>query len=148
MAWVLLRLAGYVLVVGVSLFDQSGGLDHGTVSIPDLFLCKPFSTSGRARTEDLGGVASLKNYFLERRVWFYSFLLFVTISDQFDSYLKGGFEYILQTGVFNLAFVASTVPVVIIGLRSTNMRTHNNMATIFLGWQILVGFGFLEALAT
>ena len=148
MAWVLLRLAGYVLVVGVSLFDQSGGLDHGTVSIPDLFLCKPFSTSGRARTEDLGGVASLKNYFLERRVWFYSFLLFVTISDQFDSYLKGGFEYILQTGVFNLAFVASTVPVVIIGLRSTNMRTHNNMATIFLGWQILVGFGFLETLAT
>ena len=148
MAWVLLRLAGYVLVVGVSLFDQSGGLDHGTVSIPDLFLCKPFSTSGRARTEDLGGVASLKNYFLERRVWFYSFLLFVTISDQFDSYLKGGFEYILQTGVFNLAFVASTVPVVIIGLRSTNMRTHNIMATIFFGWQILVGFGFLEVLAT
>jgi hypothetical protein len=94
------------------------------------------------------GVANLKDYFLERRAWFYSLLLFVTILDQFDSYLKGGFEYILQTGAFNLTFAASTVPVVIIGLRSTNMRTHNIMATIFLGWQILVGFGFLEVLAT
>lgn len=94
------------------------------------------------------GVTSLKEYFLERRVWFYSFLLFITILDQFDSYLKGGFEYILQTGVFNLTFAAATIPVVVIGIRTTNMRVHNIMATIFFGWQVLIGFGFLEALAT
>ena len=94
------------------------------------------------------GVTSLKDYFLERRAWFYSILLFVTILDQFDSYLKGGFEYILQTGVINLAFSALTFPVVIVGLRTTNMRFHNIAATIFLGWQVLLGFGFLEILAT
>ena len=94
------------------------------------------------------GVTSLKNYFLERRAWFYSLLLFVTILDQFDSYLKGGFAYVLQTGVINLAFSASTIPVVIIGIRTTNMRFHNIVAAIFFGWQVLLGFGFLEILAT
>ena len=93
------------------------------------------------------GVTSLKDYFLERRAWFYSILLFVTILDQFDSYLKGGFEYILQTGVINLAFFALTFPVVIAGIRTANMRFHNIAATIFFGWQVLLGFGFLEILA-
>ena len=94
------------------------------------------------------GVTSLKDYFLERRAWFYSLLLFVTILDQFDSYLKGGFAYVLQTGVINLAFSALTIPVVIIGMRTTNMRFHDIVATIFFGWQVLLGFGFLEILAT
>jgi hypothetical protein len=94
------------------------------------------------------GVTSLKDYFLERRAWFYSILLFVTILDQFDSYLKGGFEYILQTGVINLAFFALTFPVVIVGVKTTNIRFHNFSATIFLGWQVLLGFDFLEILAT
>ena len=93
------------------------------------------------------GVTSLKDYFLERRVWFYSILLFARILDQFDSYLKGGLDYILQTGVVNLALAAATIPVVIIGIRSTNMRFHNIMATIMLGWQALLGFNFLEILA-
>lgn len=47
-------------------------------------------------------VASLKDFFLERRGWFYSLLMFVTIPDLFDSYLKGGLEYIIDTGVFNM----------------------------------------------
>jgi hypothetical protein len=93
------------------------------------------------------GVTSLKEYFLERRVWFYSLLLFVTILDLFDSYLKGGFEYILDTGFINIAFAAATIPVVIIGIRTTKMRIHNIMATIFFGWQVLTGFGSLENLA-
>ena len=41
----------------------------------------------------------------------------------------------------------ATIPVVIIGIRTANMRTHNIMATIFLGWQILIGFGHLETLS-
>ena len=94
------------------------------------------------------GVTSLKEYFLERRAWFYSLLALVTILDQFDSYLKGGFEYILDTGYINMAFTAATIPVVIIGIRTTKMRIHNIMATIFFGWQVLIGFGFLEILAT
>ena len=93
------------------------------------------------------GVMSLKDYFLERRAWFYSLLGFVTILDMIDSYLKGGFQYILDSGYIGMAFPVATIPVVIIGIRSTEIRTHNIMATIFVGWQILVGFGFLEILA-
>jgi len=93
------------------------------------------------------GVTSLKEYFLERRAWFYSLLGFVTILDMIDSYLKGGFQYILDSGYIGMAFPVATIPVVIIGIRSTEIRTHNIMATIFVGWQILVGFGFLEVLA-
>ena len=93
------------------------------------------------------GVTSLKDYFLERRAWFYSLLAFVTILDFFDSYLKGGFEYILETGAIGMAFPVATIPVVIIGIRTANIRIHNIMATIFFGWQILIGFGFLEIMA-
>ena len=94
------------------------------------------------------GVTSLKEYFLERRIWFYGLLGFVTILDVFDSYLKGGFQYIYDSGYIGMAFPIATIPVVIIGLRTTRMRTHNILATVFLAWQILIGFGFLEILAT
>jgi hypothetical protein len=87
------------------------------------------------------GTTSLKDYFLERRLWFYSLLLFATILDQIDSYLKGGFEYLLDTGPTNLAFAAVTLPVVLIGIKSANLRFHNFVATAFLGWQVLLGFG-------
>ena len=94
------------------------------------------------------GVTSLKEYFLERRVWFYSFLLVATIVDQFDGYFKGGLQYILDTGVINLAFAAATIPVVIIGLITTKIRIHNIMGVVFFGWQLLVGFGNIETLAS
>lgn len=94
------------------------------------------------------GVTSLREYFLERRKWFYSLLGFVTILDVFDSYLKGGVEYIQGSGVIGLLFWIATIPVVIIGITSTRIRTHNAMATIFVGWQMVVGFGFLEVLSS
>ena len=93
------------------------------------------------------GVTSLKEYFLERRVWFYSLFAFATILDNVDSYLMGGLQYILDTGYVGMGMSIATIPVVIIGIRSTNIRTHNIMATIFLGWQIMIGFGHLETLA-
>ncbi len=86
------------------------------------------------------GVTSLKDYFLERRAWFYSFLLFATTLDFFDRYLKGGFQYILDTGVINLAVAVATVPIVIIGIISTNIRIHNFMGVLFFSWQLLLGF--------
>jgi hypothetical protein len=94
------------------------------------------------------GVSSLKDYFLERRAWFYGFLLAATVLDQFDSYLKGGFEYLLNTGNINLAFNALTIPVVIIGVVTNNIRFHNIVGLVFMVWQILVGFGNLESLAS
>jgi len=93
------------------------------------------------------GVTSLKEYFLERRVWFYSLLAFATILDTVDSYLMGGFHYILDTGYLGMGISLATIPIVIIGITTTNIRTHNIMATIYFGWQILIGFGHLEILS-
>lgn len=94
------------------------------------------------------GVTSLKDYFLQRRVWFYSLLAFVTVLDLYDSYLKGGVQYILDSGYVSMAFLLATIPVVIIGIRSSRMRTHNIMASIFFVWQVLIGFGYIEMLAS
>jgi len=94
------------------------------------------------------GVTSLKDFFLERRMWFYSLLLVGTVLDQIDSYLKGGFEYLLNTGVMSLSFNALSVFVAIIGVMTTKMRFHNVMGVLFFGWQILIGFGNLETLAS
>ena len=94
------------------------------------------------------GVTSLKEYFLERRAWFYSFLMAATILDQFDGYLKGGFDYLLDTGVINLAFVALTIPIVIVGIITTKIRFHNITGMVFLVWQFLIGFGNIETLAS
>jgi len=92
------------------------------------------------------GVTSLKEYFLERRAWFYSLVAFATLLDLLDSYLIGGFQFILDTGYLGMAIQIATIPVVIIGIRTTNMRIHNIMAAIFFVWQILIGFDHLETL--
>jgi len=94
------------------------------------------------------GVTSLKDYFLERRAWFYSFLMFATVLDFFDTYLKGGFESILDTGAINLAFAALTIPVAIMGVITTKIRFHNFMGVLFFSWQALLGFVNLEILGT
>jgi hypothetical protein len=94
------------------------------------------------------GVKSLKDFFLERRAWFYGLLMFATILDLLDSYLKGGFEYILDTGIINMVFAASTIPIVIIGVTTTKMRFHNFVGLVFFGWQLLLGFGNINVLAS
>lgn len=96
---------------------------------------------------NLDGVSSLKQYSLQRRVWFYILLAFATILDNFDSYLMGGFQYILDTGYVGMGISVATIPVVIIGISTANIRIHNIMATIYFGWQILIGFGHLEILS-
>ena len=93
------------------------------------------------------GVTSLKDYFLRRRVWFYSLLLLIVVLDTFDSYLKGGIEYILDTGAINIAFSISTIPVALVGIKTENMRFHSVAGVLFVGLQILLGFGYLELLS-
>lgn len=94
------------------------------------------------------GVSSLQDYFLERRVWFYSLLAVATLLDQFDSFLKGGVDYLWATGYFNIAFALTTIPVVIIGIRTANARVHNTMGLVFFVCQFLLAFDFLSVLAT
>jgi hypothetical protein len=87
------------------------------------------------------GVQSLKEYFLERRTWFYSLLLLATILDSFDAYLKGGLGYLMnEQGVFIWAYWLASIPVAVVGIRSDSLRVHNFMGILFLCWQILIGF--------
>ena len=92
-------------------------------------------------------VTSLKVYFLERRAWFFSLLAIATILDNIDSYLTGGFKYILDTGFVGMGISVATIPVVIIGIRTTNIRIHNVMAMIMLVWAFTIAFVNLEYLS-
>jgi hypothetical protein len=74
--------------------------------------------------------------------------MFATMLDLVDGYLKGGFQYVLDTGVINLAFAAATIPVVIVGVITTDIRIHNFMGALFFSWQLLMGFYNLEFLAS
>jgi len=93
------------------------------------------------------GVTSLQDYFLRRRAWFYSLLILMIVLDQFDSYLKGGIEYILETGAFNIAFSISIIPIAFVGIKSENIRFHNFVGVLFFSWQVLIGLGFYDLLA-
>ena len=86
-------------------------------------------------------VRSLKDYFLERRVWFYSLLLLANMLDVFDAYLKGGLAYIVnEQGVSVWTYWIASVPVAIVGIRSANLRVHNFLGILFLCYQVVIGF--------
>ena len=87
------------------------------------------------------GVQSLKEYFLERRVWFYSLFLVATVLDVFDAYLKGGLTYVInEQGIAIWVYWLASIPVAIVGIRSTRVRVHNLMSCSFLIWQIVMAF--------
>ena len=88
------------------------------------------------------GIRSLKEYFLERRVWFYSLLLLATVLDVCDAYLKGGVGYLLENqGVLIWAYWLASIPVAIVGISSSRLQVHNFMGIMFLCWQVAIGFG-------
>lgn len=86
------------------------------------------------------GVADLGEYFLRRRVWFYTLLLLVTVLDVIDGYLKGGWDYVVNAaGPVIWVFWIATLPVAVIGIRSRSRRYHAVAGTVFLVWQVLSG---------
>ena len=93
------------------------------------------------------GVTSLKDYFLARRTWFYSLLILMVFLDTADSFLKGGMEYLLETGVTNVAFSISLIPISIVGIRSKNIRYHNFVSVLFFSWESVIYFDMYTVLA-
>ena len=63
-----------------------------------------------------------------------------------DSYLKGGWAYILAIGAWTWAFWLVPVPVCAVGIRSQKKSHHTWMAVAFLVWQVAVGFETLPTL--
>ena len=87
------------------------------------------------------GVDDLGAYFLSKRRWFFCLLVVANAMDVADSYAKGGWDYVLDTGVWGVGLAAVSVPVAIIGLRSTSARVHAGLAVVMLAFQIASGFG-------
>lgn len=92
------------------------------------------------------GVDNLNEFFIERRAWFYLLLLAVTVMDFIDAYIKGGWEYIVDTGPWVWAYFLATIPAVLIGLRSKNPRHHALMGSAFLLNELGIAFGTLSNL--
>ena len=93
------------------------------------------------------GVHSLKDYFLERRVWFYGFYMFANAIDLVDSWLKGGLVYFQESvGVFGLSLTFLSFPVGIIGMKTRNIAFHNWMGVLFAIFQFAIGFNMLPHL--
>lgn len=85
-------------------------------------------------------LSSFDDFFLDKRRWFYSILLVTNFVDLLDSYLKGGWSYVIGTGVLALGMVAATVPACLIGFWSRDIRVHAFLAIVFFFWQVFVGF--------
>lgn len=79
-------------------------------------------------------------YFLSKRRWFYPILLLGFAVDILDSYMKGGWSYVQDTGLLTWGQNAVGVPICILGFRSGNVRVHAVMAMLLLVWQIVIGF--------
>lgn len=92
------------------------------------------------------GVTSLDDYLIQRRVPFYSMLLFGTGLDVLDSYLKGGWSYILDAGPWAWGFWIALLPACVVGVRSRAVRHHTVMGVGFFLWQVAVGFVTLPTL--
>jgi len=89
---------------------------------------------------DWDKVDDLNSYFLSKRHWFYSVYLLSVIVDVMDSYMKGGWPYIIGQGVLGWGYSVAGVPIAVIGFRSGRIRTHTMMAIVIFVWQILAGF--------
>jgi hypothetical protein len=90
--------------------------------------------------KDWDKVDNLDAYFLSKRRWFYSIYLLGLVIDVMDSYLKGGWTYVMGLGVLSWGYSVAGIPVAVIGFRSRRIRTHMIMAMVFFVWQIILGF--------
>jgi hypothetical protein len=92
-------------------------------------------------------VEDLSVYFLRRRGWFYAILLWATVMDIADAWLKGGKQYMVEElGLLSWILWAAQLAVGVIGLRSRRLRTHEIAAFGLLVWEVVQGFVVLPML--
>ena len=89
---------------------------------------------------DWDKVDNLNTYFLSKRRWFYSVYLLALVIDVMDSYMKGGWTYIIGLGVFGWGYAVAGIPVAVIGFHSRRIRTHTIMGIVFFVWQVVFAF--------
>jgi hypothetical protein len=86
-------------------------------------------------------VEHLAQYFLDRRVGFYSLLLAANGVDVVDGYLKGGTSNLIETpAITYLIWIAITVAS-LTGLRARSIRVHGALGLVVLSLEIISGSG-------
>ena len=96
--------------------------------------------------KDWDKVDDMNAYFLLKRRWFYSVFLLGAVIDVMDSYMKGGWTYLMGQGVLGWAYPVANILVVAIGLRSSRIRTHTIMGVVSIVWLVVFGFEFAPLL--
>jgi hypothetical protein len=90
--------------------------------------------------KDWDKVDNLNAYFLSKRRWFYSVFLLGLVIDVMDSYMKGGWTYVIGLGVLSWGYSCAGIPVAVIGFHSKRIRTHTIMGIVIFVWQVVLGF--------
>lgn len=93
------------------------------------------------------GVTDLGEFFLRRRVWFYSLCIVGDLLDVLDSWLKGGVDYIVnETGPWVIVYWLAAIALSAIGIRARSLRYHATAGVILLLLDLAASVGSLPRL--
>ena len=95
---------------------------------------------------DWNALKSYPEYFMRNRRWFFIALLLASLSDVFDSWLKGGWAYVAAMGPINCIVSLIAIPVVVIGIRSRKFRKQTILAAFFFVLYVLAVFEYTPVL--
>ena len=95
---------------------------------------------------DWNALKSYPEYFMRNRRWFFIALLLASVSDVFDSWLKGGWAYVAAMGPINCIVSLIAIPVVVIGIRSRKIRTQTILAAFYFVLYVLAVFEYTPVL--
>lgn len=95
---------------------------------------------------DWNAIKRYTEYFMRNRRWFFAALLLANVLDVTDSWLKGGWAYVLSMGPFNNIVAAGTFPVAIVGIMSRKIRTQTIMAAIYFVLFMIAVFEYTPVL--
>lgn len=95
---------------------------------------------------DWDAIKRYTEYFMRNRRWFFIALLVANLADVADSWLKGGWGYVLGMGPFNNFVALITFPVVVVGIVSRKVMVQTVMAAIYFVVFVIAVFEYTPVL--
>ena len=95
---------------------------------------------------DWDAIKHYPEYFMRNRRWFFATLLLANLLDVIDSWLKGGWAYVVGMGPFNNLVAIGTFAVAIVGIRSRKLRTQTIVAAIYFALFMIAIFEYTPVL--
>ena len=75
-------------------------------------------------------------------------MLLASVADLIDSWIKGGWRYVVDMGPFNNTVVLVTIPVVAIGIVSRKIRTQEVIAALYFVLYVIAIFEYTPVLGS